>query len=200
MVRNSQPWKLDEPQLNEHGQPVAQHIAKLLGCVPPNNEIDLPVQSVFPENESSMAKLHRELEEHERSEAASTPSLARDKELACDETAISESQASDLELPYYVVDCGIHGTVNLPLQNGSDDLDHEVAEAANMYGNALFPDTPLSPRTWSSYNAGYSDLAMCLQQMDGAMQSNSMLHQSLRSSFGNVEPFILCNDPGIRYR
>ncbi|KAF5530660.1 Fluconazole resistance 1 [Fusarium mexicanum] len=121
MVRNSQPWKLDEPQLNEHGQPVAQHIAKLLGCVPPNSEIDLPVQSVFPENESSMAKLYRELEEHERSEAASTPSLARDKELACDETAISESQASDIELPYYEVDCGIHGTVNLPLQTGSDN-------------------------------------------------------------------------------
>ncbi|KAF5707187.1 C6 transcription factor [Fusarium mundagurra] len=106
-VRNSQPLKLAEPQLNEHGQPVAQHIAKLLGCVPSNSEIDLLVQSVFPEDEGSMEELYRELEEHERSEAASTPSLARDKELACDEPAISESQTSDVELPYHGTDCRV---------------------------------------------------------------------------------------------
>ncbi|KAL9567302.1 hypothetical protein ACKAV7_008544 [Fusarium commune] len=179
MVRNSQPWKLAEPQINERGQPVAQHIAKLLGCVPPNSEIDLPVQSIFPEDANSMEELYRELEEHERSEAASTPSLARDKELACDETAISESQDSDMELPYYAVDCGIQGTVNLPLHTGSDDLDFEGAVAADMYGNALLPDTPLSPFTWSSYKSGYSDLTMSLLQKVGAMQGYSMLHQGL---------------------
>ncbi|KAF4498479.1 Fluconazole resistance 1 [Fusarium agapanthi] len=146
MVRNSQPWKLAEPQLNEHGQPVAQHIAKLLGCVPPDSEIDLPVQSVFPEDQGSIEKLYRELQEHERSEAASTPNLARGKELAGDETGISELQASDIELPYYAVDCGIHGTVNLPLQTGSNDLDYEVAAAADMYRNSLFPGTSLTFR------------------------------------------------------
>ncbi|KAH7169395.1 hypothetical protein DER46DRAFT_681073 [Fusarium sp. MPI-SDFR-AT-0072] len=178
-MKKTKPWKLAEPQINERGQPVAQHIAKLLGCVPPNSEIDLPVQSIFPEDANSMEELYRELEEHERSEAASTPSLARDKELACDETAISESQDSDMELPYYAVDCGIQGTVNLPLHTGSDDLDFEGAVAADMYGNALLPDTPLSPFTWSSYKSGYSDLTMSLLQKVGAMQGYSMLHQGL---------------------
>ncbi|KAH7186876.1 hypothetical protein BKA60DRAFT_626806 [Fusarium oxysporum] len=201
MVRNSQPWKLAEPQLNEHGQPVAQHIAKLLGCVPPNSEIDLPVQSVFPEDADSMEELYRELEEHERSEAASTPSLARDKELTCDETAISESQDSDIELPYYAVDCGTQGTVNLPLQTGSNDLDFEGAAAADMYGNTLFPDTPLSPFTWSSYNAGYSDLTMCLLQKVGVMQGNGMLQQGLLGpEFDSTEPYILSGDLEGRYR
>ncbi|KAF5243254.1 hypothetical protein FANTH_8263 [Fusarium anthophilum] len=130
MVRNSQPWKLDEPepQLNEHGQPVAQYIAKILGCVPPNSEIDLPLQSVFPEDESSMEELY-------------------------------QSQVSGIELPYYEVDCGIHGTMNLPLQTGIDDVNHEGTAAADIY------------------NAGESNFALCLLQMAGAMQGDSMLHQ-----------------------
>ncbi|KAF5530033.1 Fluconazole resistance 1, partial [Fusarium phyllophilum] len=170
MVRNSQPWKLAEPQRNEHGQPVAQHIAKLLGCVPPNSEIDLPVQSVFPEDGVSMEELYRELQEHERSEAASTPSLARDKELACDGTAMSESQASDVELPYCAVDCGVQGNVDLPLQIEHDGLGFEGAAVTEMYGNALLPDNSLSPCTWPSYNTGYSDLTMCLLQRIGVVQ------------------------------
>ncbi|KAF5695372.1 zinc cluster transcription factor [Fusarium denticulatum] len=181
MVRNSQPWKLAEPQLNEHGQPVVQHIAKLLGCVPPNSDIDLPVRSLFPEDADSMEELFRELEEHERSEATSTPSLATDKEFACNETAtaISESQDSDIELPYYAVDSGPQGTVNPLLQTGSDGLDFEGAVAANMYGNVLFLDTPLSPFTWTSYNAGYSDSTMRLLQKVGVVQSNDVLTQGL---------------------
>jgi hypothetical protein len=204
MVRNSQPWKLAEPQINEHGQPVAQHVAQILGCVPPNSEIDLPVQSVFPEDMDSMEELYRELEEHERSEAASTPNLARDKESACDETAISESQDSDIELPYYGADFGTQSAMNLPLQSlstGSDDLDFEGAAAADMYGNALFPDTPLSPFTWSSYNAGYNDLTMCLLQKVGAMQSNGMLQQGrLGPGFDGIEPYIMSDDMGRGYR
>ncbi|KAH7200510.1 hypothetical protein DER44DRAFT_873559 [Fusarium oxysporum] len=200
-MKKTKPWKLAEPQLNEHGQPVAQHIAKLLGCVPPNSEIDLPVQSVFPEDADSMEELYRELEEHERSEAASTPSLARDKELTCDETAISESQDSDIELPYYKVDCGTHGTVNLPLQTGRNDLDFEGAAPADMYGNALFLDTPLSPFTWTSYSAGYSDLTMRLLQKGGVMQGNGMLRQGLLGpEFDSTEPYIQSGDLEGRYR
>ncbi|KAG5759211.1 hypothetical protein H9Q72_012670 [Fusarium xylarioides] len=195
MVRNPQPWELAEPQLNEHGQPIAQHIAKLLGCVPPNSEIDLLVQSVFPEDEGSMEELYRELKEHERSEAASTPSFARDKELLCDGTATSESQALDVELPYCAVDCGVQGNVNLPLQTEQYGLDFEGAAVTEMYGDALLPDTSLSPRTWSNYNAGYSDLTMCLLQRVGVMQGNSMLHQGLLgSSFNGVEPHMGSND------
>ncbi|KAF5585029.1 Fluconazole resistance 1 [Fusarium pseudocircinatum] len=201
MVRNSQPWKLAEPQTNEHGQPVAQHIAKLLGCVPPNSDIDLPVRSIFPEDLNSMEELYHELEEHERSEAASTPSLATDKELTSGETETSESQDSNIELPYGAVDCSLRGTGNLPLQAWSNDLDFEGAAAAGMYASARFPGIPLSPFTWTSYSAGYSDLTMRLLQRVGVMQGNSMLHQGLLGSdFDGVDPYIFSEDLGMGYR
>ncbi|PNP61402.1 hypothetical protein FNYG_13885 [Fusarium nygamai] len=201
MVRDSQPWKMAEPQLNEHGQPVAQHIAKLLGCVPPNSEIDLPVRSIFPEDADSMDELYRELEEHEKSEAASTPSLLRDKDLAYDATATSEPQDSNIELPYYAVDPGPQGTVNPLLQTGSNDLDFEGAVAADMYGNALFPDTPLSPFTWTSYNAGYSDLTRCLLQKVGVVQGNPVFpHGLLGAGFDGIEPCIVSGDMETRHR
>ncbi|KAF5632447.1 zinc cluster transcription factor [Fusarium sp. NRRL 25303] len=201
MVRNSQPWKLAEPHLNEHGQPVAQHIATLLGCVPPNADIDLQVRSIFPEDVDSLKDLYHELEEHERSEAASTPSFARDKELTCDESAMSEPQDSDMEPPYHWADYQTQGTVDLLLQTRSNGLDFEGAVAADMYGNALFPDTPPSPLTWNSYIDGHTDSAICPLQQFGVMQANGMLQQSLlRHVFEGVEPYSMPNDLGMRCR
>ncbi|CCT69515.1 related to zinc cluster transcription factor [Fusarium fujikuroi IMI 58289] len=201
MVRNSQPWKLAEPQLNEHGKPVAQHIAKLLGCVPPNADIDLPVGSIFPEDVDSLEELYHELEEHERSEAASTPSLAREKELSCDESAISEPQDSDMDPPYYWADCQTQGTVDLLLQTRSHGLDFEGAVAADMYGNALFPDTPPSPLAWNSYIDGRTDSTLCPLQQVGVMQGSGMLQQGLlRPVLEGDEPYSMSVDLGMRHR
>ncbi|KLO92849.1 zinc cluster transcription factor [Fusarium fujikuroi] len=201
MVRNSQSWKLAEPHLNEHGQPVAQHITKLLGCVPPNSDIDLPVRSIFPEDVDSLEELYHELEEHERSEAASTPSLARGKELTCDESAMSEPQDSDMEPPYHWADCQTQGTVDLLLQTRSNGLDIEGAVAADMYGNALFSDTPPSPLARNSYIDGHSDSTMCPPQHVGVMQGNGMFQQDLlRPVFEGVEPYSMSVDLGMRYR
>ncbi|QGI65344.1 hypothetical protein CEK27_009315 [Fusarium fujikuroi] len=201
MVRNSQSWKLAEPHLNEHGQPVAQHITKLLGCVPPNSDIGLPVRSIFPEDVDSLEELYHELEEHERSEAASTPSLARGKELTCDESAMSEPQDSDIEPPYHWADCQTQGTVDLLPQTRSNGLDIEGAVAADMYGNALFSDTPPSPLAWNSYIDGHSDSTMCPPQHVGVMQGNGMFQQDLlRPIFEGVEPYSMSVDLGMRYR
>lgn len=62
MVRNGQPWDLGEPELNDRGQPIIHNIATKLGCIRPNADTDLPVHSVFPEDERSLAKLAAELE------------------------------------------------------------------------------------------------------------------------------------------
>ncbi|KAI1027643.1 hypothetical protein LB504_011669 [Fusarium proliferatum] len=201
MVRNSQPWKLAEPHLNMHGQPVAQHIAKLLGCVPPIADIDLPVRSIFPEDVDSLEELYHELEEHERSEAATIPSLARDKQLTCDESAISEPQDSDMEPPYYWADRQKQGTVDLRLQARSNALDFEGAIAANMHRNALFPDTPPSSLTWNSYIDGHTDSTMCLLQQVDVMQGNGMIQQGLlRPVFEGVEPYGMSLALGMRHR
>lgn len=70
MVRNNQSWDLGEPELNDRGQPVIHDIAQKLGCIRPNSDIDLPVHSVFPEDERGMQELAVQLEEQQRLEDA----------------------------------------------------------------------------------------------------------------------------------
>ncbi|KAL1850394.1 hypothetical protein VTK73DRAFT_9692 [Phialemonium thermophilum] len=72
MVRNSQKWDLGEPELNERGQPVIHNIAAKLGCIRPNSDLDLPVHSVFPEDEAGLAELARQLEEQQREREQTT--------------------------------------------------------------------------------------------------------------------------------
>ncbi|EXK24319.1 hypothetical protein FOMG_18947 [Fusarium oxysporum f. sp. melonis 26406] len=50
-VRNNKSWDLGEPELDHYGQPVIHSIAQKLGCIHPNNEIDLSEYSLSPEDE-----------------------------------------------------------------------------------------------------------------------------------------------------
>lgn len=65
MVRNGEQWTLGEPEMNDRGLPVIHDIAQKLGAIRPNSDIDLPVHSVFPEDEGGMAELARQLEEQQ---------------------------------------------------------------------------------------------------------------------------------------
>jgi len=69
MVRSQQPWDLGEPELNERGQPVIHNIASKLGCIRPNSDLDLPVHSIFPEDEAGLSELARQLEEQQQKES-----------------------------------------------------------------------------------------------------------------------------------
>jgi len=33
MLRNGEPWELDEPELNNHGMPIIHDVARILGCI-----------------------------------------------------------------------------------------------------------------------------------------------------------------------
>ncbi len=77
MVRHSKPWEHGEPGFNCLGQPVVQSIAQKLGCLRINHDIDLPVDSAFPEDESSMAELSRQLEEQQAHEQDAATSAIR---------------------------------------------------------------------------------------------------------------------------
>ena len=96
MVRNNQSWELGEPELNDRGQPVIHDIAQKLGCIRPNSDIDLPVHSVFPEDERGMHELALQLEEQQRMEDAAAPSSGND--LSSSSMAISTSSASSLDI------------------------------------------------------------------------------------------------------
>ncbi|KAL1836181.1 hypothetical protein VTJ49DRAFT_5471 [Mycothermus thermophilus] len=76
MVRNGDTWDLGEPELNDRGQPVVHNVAAKLGCLRPNNDLDLPVHSIFPEDEAGMAELARQLREHNAATATARAAAA----------------------------------------------------------------------------------------------------------------------------
>lgn len=54
---------MPEPESNDQGKPTIHSIAQRLDCTRPGTDIDLPIQSVLPENIANMAELAHELEE-----------------------------------------------------------------------------------------------------------------------------------------
>lgn len=142
---------MGEPQLNDRGQPVVQHIAQMLGCVGPNNDVDLPTHSVFPEDVMGMEELCRKLEEQERYETGSTLSYERDTKSPCnrlDETALLEPDDSGVGQDCRGIAFGTETAMNLPpqyLSTTSGDLEFDGAASPNMNGNAPFPDIAHTP-------------------------------------------------------
>ncbi|KAL7925564.1 hypothetical protein ACQKWADRAFT_310489 [Trichoderma austrokoningii] len=57
MIQKNQPWDLGEPELNDQGELVIHDVAKKLGCIGPNDEIELPIQYELPTTASGMARL-----------------------------------------------------------------------------------------------------------------------------------------------
>jgi len=98
MVRNSQQWDLGEPELNDRGQPVIHNIAQKLGCIRPNSDIDLPVHSVFPEDERGMAELATQLEEQQRLEAVDVKMEVKDSDSSSYHRSDRTDRASSSEL------------------------------------------------------------------------------------------------------
>lgn len=70
MVRKGEMWDYGEPGLNDRGQPIIHHIAEKLGCIRPNSDIDLPVPSVFPQDEQDLAEVAAQLKAQQQSEEA----------------------------------------------------------------------------------------------------------------------------------
>lgn len=65
MIRNSQPWTLGEPELNDRGDPIIHNIAQTLDCIRPNTNTDLPMHSVFPKGVAGVMNLARQLDEQQ---------------------------------------------------------------------------------------------------------------------------------------
>ena len=80
MVRNGESWDLGEPELNDRSQPVIHNVAAKLGCLRPNSDLDLPVHSIFPEDEAGMAELARQLQEQSATSTAGGSSSRQDME------------------------------------------------------------------------------------------------------------------------
>lgn len=218
MVRSSQAWELGEPDLNDRGQPVVHNIAQKLGCIRPNSDIDLPVHSVFPEDESSMAELARQLEEQqphdqEVSGAVST-TATRDGDSSAfnraDRASSSDLDHSDIEQDYRKMAFGGHNSLSLSPQSFASGSDFEFSTTPiDLDAGAMFSSQPSSmPDFSSSWTAvpksqhqhqrsqqpqqSSNAMSMPFMQQPSSLQNLVMMNQNaLDAEFGTIKPDIL---------
>ncbi|KAH6894089.1 hypothetical protein B0T10DRAFT_398473 [Thelonectria olida] len=207
MVRNGQQWELGEPELNDRGQPVIHNIAQKLGCIRPNSDIDLPVHSVFPEDEADMAELARQLEDQQKEQKPQQlEEVVKDTDSSVynrtERASSSEIDHSDFE-DYRKAAFG-QGSNAMTLSpqsfTGSHDFDF-AAPPPEMDATALFPSqSPSIPNfpAWTMNKPQPNDLTMQFLQA-GVMQNMDMLNQGLvESEFGTIKPHVLsCPNPEV---
>ncbi|KAJ3467235.1 hypothetical protein MRS44_004799 [Fusarium solani] len=207
MVRNNQPWELGEPELNDRGQPVIHNIAQKLGCIRPNSDIDLPVHSVFPEDEAGMAELARQLEDQQKEQEPQKEVKDTDSSV-CNRTeraSSSELDHSDFEHDYRKAAFGNSNAMTLSPQSftGSSDFDF-APPPPEIDASAMFPSQSPSMSSfpaWSMAKPQPSDLTMQFlqQQQNGMMANMDLLNQGLvESEFGTIKPHVLsCPNPEV---
>lgn len=222
MVRNSQQWDLGEPELNDRGQPVIHNIAQKLGCIRPNSDIDLPVHSVFPEDERGMQELAFQLEEQQRLEAEATKEMdsssCQQSERA-DRASSSELEHSDFEPDFRVAQ---YNTRDDPNANGygssmtlspqsftTSNSDFEMSQPPpELESQAIFPTTSPMVNSFPAWpmmtnkpqpnaHMPMSFATSPVSPMD--LQRHVMLNQGLiESEFGFIKPHVLnCPNPDV---
>ena len=153
MLREGQEWEMDEPEMNERGQPVIHDIAQKLGCIRPNSDIDLPVHSVFPEDEADMRELARQLEEQqteheshkEHHKGVDTPKTDRDSSSELDLSDLDNFQ--DYRKMAFGGDNDAHSAPNLSPANSycsPDFTSLTQPRVGSLNTNHSFP-SPISP-------------------------------------------------------
>lgn len=142
MVRSGEQWSLGEPELNDRGLPVIHDIASKLGAIRPNSDIDLPVHSVFPEDEAGMAELARQLEEQQLpSHDAPTMMSRKDSDSATSSSMSPEMDHSDegeLDMNYRRMAFG--------------NINTGMSSPASLTHSADFDTTPTSDVDINAFN------------------------------------------------
>ncbi|KAH7628649.1 hypothetical protein B0T09DRAFT_165302 [Sordaria sp. MPI-SDFR-AT-0083] len=196
MVRNGQQWDLGEPELNDRGQPVIHNIASKLGCIRPNSDMDLPVHSIFPEDEAGLAELARQLEEQQKANAANNGNNKQDGDSSrTDRASSSEADHSDFEDYRKTFNNGTALTMS-PASLSYGDFDLATATPTDSFPSQspVVPPTTF-PTTWLS-----RPTSMDFTAPDNlSYLSMDMLNQGLyESNFGTIKPHVLsCPNPEV---
>jgi hypothetical protein len=210
MVRNGQEWDLGEPELNDRGQPVIHNIASKLGCIRPNTDIDLPVHSIFPEDEAGMAELAHQLEEHQKEHGGQKEVKGETDSSSCNRTdraSSSELDHSDYEHDYRkLAFSSSNNPVNMSPQSFTTYNDFDVSSVQSEVVDptaAMFPSQSPTMATYSQWQMQRTPTSMdltaqFLQQTNG-MTSIGMLNQELlESDFSTIKPHMLsCPNPEV---
>lgn len=216
MVRNSQQWDLGEPELNDRGQPVIHNIASKLGCIRPSSDMDLPVHSVFPEDEAGLAELAAQLEMQQRvrDEQANIKCEPVPSDGGRHDRAGSSDidQYSDYEAEYGSQQYRQNGssgggnggsrrtTTSSSAFNGTMTMSPQSFSAVpygDFDGFATNSSSPTTTVQTSSYSAWGSrphsmDVTPQFLQQSGALLDVDMLSQGLmESEFGTIKPHLL---------
>ncbi|KAG5930722.1 hypothetical protein E4U53_002159 [Claviceps sorghi] len=225
MVRNSQPWELGEPDLNDRGLPVIHDIALKLGCIRPNSDIDLPVHSVFPEDEAGMAELARQLEEQQSKESISDSHHheTMDDFRSHDRASSSELDQSDFEDYRKAAFGGSNSNSNGHGHGHSHSHSHAMTLSPQSFaGSSDFDFSPTIPNVdpgvmfasqapahslpnpnytaWALPKAQVDVLPMhFMHQGDCHLHDMTLVTPSLMSpEFGTIKPGVLsCSNPDI---
>ncbi|KAL1876301.1 Fluconazole resistance protein 1 [Diaporthe australafricana] len=199
MVRNGQQWDLGEPDLNDRGQPVIHNIAQKLGCIRPNSDIDLPVHSVFPEDEQGLSELARQLEEQQQHEKAVH---GTEHDARTDRASSSDLDHSDFE-DYRKVAFGGGRQASSTMTLSPASLTYDSFDGYSAPSTESLPSTSPSHQVPASFapwmrgpSMGYDPQFI---QPTGAFAGMDMLNQGLlESEFGTIKPHVLsCPNPEV---
>ncbi|RKL10592.1 hypothetical protein BFJ70_g16503 [Fusarium oxysporum] len=203
MVRNNEPWRVDEPELNDQGQPIIHNIAQKLDCIRLRSDIDILLPSAFPEDEASMAKLAlRFKEQQQKNEPQKEARDAVSPVCSRTERALSsELHQSNLECVYQKAAFGNNNAMSLSAQSFTDNsndfafgpLPPETGDPAMFPSQSPskpnFPPSPMAIETQSSDPSVYF-----LQQL-GMAGGMEILNQDLmESELSSI--FTSCHVPG----
>lgn len=210
MVRNGQSWDLGEPELNDRGQPIIHNIASKLGCIRPNSDIDLPVHSVFPEDEQGLADLAKQLEEQQNGRDTQ-PCIKHETDSQCntmdcsrtDRASSSELDHSDFEQDYRKTVLNRNFQAMSPLTR-SDSFDIAPAVAPDFVATTTqSPSIPQSFDPWMSRPTSMDFTQSLIPAETFMTMGNTMnmdlLNQGLmESNFGTIKPHVLsCPNPEV---
>ncbi|KAI1337181.1 hypothetical protein F5Y15DRAFT_163540 [Xylariaceae sp. FL0016] len=203
MVRNGQPWDLEEPDLNDRGRPVIHDIATKLGCIRPNADVDLPPHSVFPEDEAGLTKLATELEAQQHEREKDTHAIehveTESSSAQTDRASSSELDHSDLEQDYRKALMGGQQSIQtLSPQSFTSYNDFESSPMSTEVHpqTSLFAvQSPSGPNAFPAWNMGRPSSMdippQYMSQMDLHM-AEMMLSQGLvESEFGTLKPHMI---------
>ncbi|KAJ0160763.1 Fluconazole resistance protein 1 [Colletotrichum tanaceti] len=215
MVRNQQQWDLGEPELNDRGQPVIHNIAQKLGCIRPNSDIDLPVHSVFPEDEAGLTELARQLEEQQKErDIENAIKVEADSASSCERS--DRASSSEIDHPEFEADYrkAVFGGHNNPMtmspqsfSTGYTEFDVDSVPSPAGPTAAMFQQQNQSPpidayQQWNMPRQAAPpsmDLTQQFFQHPGALTNMDMLSQGLmESEFGTIKPHVLnCPNPEV---
>lgn len=201
MVRSGQQWDLGEPDLNDRGQPVIHNIAQKLGCIRPNSDIDLPVHSVFPEDEQGLADLASQLEaqqQHEDFLPARHHAISDSRDDRASSSELDHSDFEDYRQVAFVGGGGGAASSTLTLSPASLNYDSfDSYPASEGLPSATSPSTnTFAPWMRPSPVMGFNGPQF---QPTGSYMGMDMLNQGLlESEFGTIKPHVVsCPNPEV---